>query len=99
MTKLNACFLLLTLGRIGELAQLHYAFLQAGGMNPTSGSPLTFPAVIVLGKGMSLAVYAAEPYTPLWCAVYSHNPESIWEESRNQFGLLPSAKFFKERIK
>lgn len=65
MTKVNACFLLLTLGRMGELAQLHYAFPQPGGMNPTSVSALTFPAVIVLGKGMSLAVYAAEHYTPL----------------------------------
>lgn len=50
---------------MGELAQLHYAFPQPGGMNPTSVSALTFPAVIVLGKGMSLAVYAAEHYTPL----------------------------------
>lgn len=78
-----------------ELAQLQMVALHLSKVISFDFS-LTFLAIIVLGKERSLALCAAESWTPLWNAICSHNPASIWEGSRNQFGPLPSAKMFKE---
>lgn len=96
----KCCFLWLAPGRSSPSCRgLHCAFPKPAGMNPSSGFSLTFFAVIVLEKLSRYTHSRVLNFFAMCSHVCSHNAASIWEESRNQFGLLPSAKTLKKKKK